>query len=109
MLALPTSEYLPDPFQQAKLIVHKSSLISVNGRSLPDEINLIGRDEFGALDNLPAKEEDYADEDHAVVDEKVADGEVAGQVNGITVTADNCGHADQAVPCAERLEPTLVW
>lgn len=105
--------------------INEGSFVVVNGRALPDEIDLERRQQLGALDELPAKEGDGCHQEERVVDEEIVDRE--GREARVSVAEDDHGHPSSTEPCltkkislcAERhgwleqtygvwLEPTLV-
>lgn len=85
-----------------------AGLVGVNDWLIPDEIGFLGLDELGSLDQLPAAEEQDANEDHRVVGEERADGPPAWDKDRVSLNEHDDGHEDHADDVDIWLEPAYV-
>ena len=77
--------------------INERSFVVVDGRTLPNEIDLERLQQLRALDEFPAKEGDRCDHKERVVDEEIVNGE--GCEAAVSVAEDNHGHPCSAEPC----------
>ena len=47
--------------------VEEGSLVGIDGRALPDQVDLVGADDLGLVDDLPADVQDHDEDLHGVV------------------------------------------
>lgn len=84
----------------------EGGFVGIDDGALPLQISLVGTDNLGALDDLPADVQDGRDNQHGIVGEESLD--ARRREAGVAVEEDDEGHAHEADIAAIRLEPASV-
>lgn len=88
---------------------NKVSGILLDFRDTSDQINLLGLEELGPVEEFPPEVNNREDADHSVGEEECWDGPISGKEDGVTTDeCHGCG-ADESEVGDVWLEPAAVW